>query len=302
MNGRTWTITATLVALAAVLIACAAITEVGTQIGVETGAITEDEAESIKRTSAALEKSWQDITPEQEYYIGRAVAATILQSYQPADDPAGNRYLNLVGQTLAMASDRPETFGGYHFLLLDSDEINAFAAPGGFVLVTRGLVRCCESEDALAAVLAHEIGHVQNRDGLRAIKQSRLTSALTILGVEAARNLGDEELQKLVGEFEGSISDVTQTLVTRGYARGQEYEADQAARMILDRVGYNARALGAMLEVMESRWTPQGPGFGRTHPSPQNRLQELRDESFAALPPLAEPEARHARFVAALGT
>jgi beta-barrel assembly-enhancing protease len=300
VKGRNWRIAALVAAPVALLIACTTLSEIGTQIGLETGTITEEQAASINRTSAALEKSWADITPEQEYYIGRAVAATILQTYPALDDPLANDYLNRVGQTLAMASDRPETFGGYHFLLLDSDEINAFAAPGGLILVCRGLLRCCESEDALASVLAHEIGHVQNRDGLRAIEQSRLTSALTILSVETARNLGSEELKELVGEFEGSISDVTQTLITRGYARGQEYDADRAARMILERVGYNSRALPAMLAQMEEGWDPQGLGFARTHPSPRNRREELEKVSFQTMPPLEEPPSRRARFLAAL--
>lgn len=300
MKSRHWIIAALVAANGAVLIACTTLAEIGTEIGVESGAITEEQAVSINRTAAAIEKTWQDITPEQEYYIGRSVAATILQSYPAADDAAANEYLNRVGQTLAMASDRPETFGGYHFLLLETEEINAFAAPGGFILVSRGLVNCCGSEDALAAVLAHEIGHVQSQDGLRAIKQSRLTSALTILGVEAARNLGDEELAALAEEFEGSITDVTKTLIERGYARGQEYQADLAAKTILERVGYNPRALLAMLDEMEARWDPQGLGFERTHPSPSNRLDRLKAGRFSD-EPLAEPDVRHARFVAALG-
>ena len=92
---------------------CGNLTKIGTQIGQGAGVITEEEAESINRTSEALQKTFADITPEQEYYIGRAVAATLLQSYPPLDDPAAHRYVNLLGQTLAMASDRPETFGGY---------------------------------------------------------------------------------------------------------------------------------------------------------------------------------------------
>ena len=125
-----------------------------------------DQAESILRGAKAVQKTWQDLTPEQEYYIGRAVAAQVFQTYRPLDRPAANAYLNLFGQSLAVFSDRPETFGGYHFLLLDSDEINAFAAPGGLILVTRGMVRCCENEDELAAVLAHEICHVEKKHGL----------------------------------------------------------------------------------------------------------------------------------------
>jgi beta-barrel assembly-enhancing protease len=80
----------------------------------------------------------------------------------------------------------PETFGGYHFLILDSDEINAFAAPGGLIFVTRGMLRCCDSEDAVAAVLAHEVGHVQHQHGIQTIRKPALTSAFTILAAEGA--------------------------------------------------------------------------------------------------------------------
>jgi len=300
MNKRHSTIPVVLLLSAALVAGCASVTKLGTQLGQGAGTITEEQATSINRSAEALEKTFADITPEQEYYIGRAVAATILQTYPAADEPAANEYLNQLGQALAMASDRPQTFGGYHFLLLDSEEVNAFAAPGGLVLVTRGLVRCCGSEDALAAVLAHEIGHVQGKHGLRAIKKSRLTSALAILSVEAARNLGDEDLKQLTADFEGSIMDVTQTLVNSGYARGLEKEADEAAVAILGRVGYDPRALASMLLMMGERVKPGGPGFGRTHPSPQDRL--------GALPPslmdkraIADPAARRARFERAVG-
>ena len=131
------------------------------------------------------------------YYIGRTVAATVLIKYRPQPDQNLNRYLNEMGQALAQFSTRPETFGGYHFLLLDSDEINAFAAPGGLILVTRGLVQCCRNEDQLAAVLAHEIGHVEKMHGLRAIRSGRLSSALTVLAVEAGKNLGGAQLAEI---------------------------------------------------------------------------------------------------------
>ncbi len=146
------------------LAGCATVTQMATQAAQGSGMITEDQATSINRTADTWIKSAEEITPEQEYYIGRSVAASILQDYPALDDRKANAYLNTLGQTLAMASDRPETFGGYHFLLLDTDEINAFAAPGGLILVSRGLVNCCRNEDELASVLAHEIAHVQNLD------------------------------------------------------------------------------------------------------------------------------------------
>ena len=255
---------------------CGEISDVGTQLAQEAGLISAEEAESVKRGAEALEKTWQDLTPEQEYYIGRAVAAQVLQTYKPLDQPEANEYLNLLGQSLAIFSERPETFGGYHFLLLDSDEVNAFAAPGGLILVTRGMLRCCENEDELAAVLAHEICHVEKKHGLSAIKQGRLTEAFTIIAAESAKQLGDEELASLTREFEGSVSDVVMTLTTSGYSRTQEREADAAAVALLRRAGYPDAAMVTMLQRMGERLTDAGGlGFAKTHPSAQSRVETI---------------------------
>ena len=120
-------------------------------------------ATSTIHAAPKLAKSAEDFTPDQEYYLGRGVAATLLGQYRALRTPAANEYLNLLGQSLAKYSTKPNTFGGYRFLLLDTPEINAFAAPGGLILVTRGLAQCAANEDELAAVLAHEIAHVQLR-------------------------------------------------------------------------------------------------------------------------------------------
>jgi beta-barrel assembly-enhancing protease len=290
---------ATILLVAVLAIGCSQVSQLATQVAVDQGALSEDQAGSINRTVQAVERAWTDLTPEQEHYIGRAVAASLLAQYPPLDDAPANQYLNRLGQALALASERPETFGGYRFLLLDTDEINAFACPGGLILVTRGLLQCCESEDALAAVLAHEIGHVAGRHGLRAIKSSRLTSALTILASEGVRTFGSEDLAQLTADLEGSIADITQTLVRNGYSRDLEREADRAAVAILEEIGYNPRGLEAMLTVMQARWQPRGPGFMRTHPSPQDRLGEVRP-LLGSAGPLQPPVPRQARFTAAL--
>jgi predicted Zn-dependent protease len=267
--------------------------------GQAAGVITADQAESINRTAVAVEKTYQDITPEQEYYIGRSVAATVLAAYKPYDAAALNQYVNTLGQTLALSSDKPETFGGYHFLVLETDEVNAFAAPGGLILVSRGLLRCCRSEDALAAVLAHEIGHVQGQHGLKAIKKGRLTSALTIMAVEAGKTLAGENMAQVVKAFEGSVTDVTSTLMNSGYARGLETEADAAAVQILARAGYDPRALADLLSQMAPRLAADARGFGKTHPSPEARLQQVG--SLLNTPPAAAaPAARQQRFNAAV--
>lgn len=289
---------ALVLASAALIAGCASVAKMGAQLGQGSGVLTEQQTDSINRSVDVLEKTFEDITPEQEYFIGRSVAASLLSRYDALDSRRLNEYVNTLGQTLAMASDRPETFGGYHFLVLDSDELNAFAAPGGLILICRGLVDMCATESELAAVLAHEVAHVQHKDGLRAIKTSRLTGALTTLSLEGARHLGGEQLRDLANQFDGSIQDVTGTLVNSGYARGQEVEADAAARVILERVGYDPDSLNRMLLVMEGHWDPHGPGFARTHPSPNDRLKEIGGKKGNAP---AAPEARSRRFAQALG-
>ncbi|HBG36499.1 MAG TPA: peptidase M48, partial [Treponema sp.] len=105
----------------------------------------------------AIAKAAEPITPEQEYYIGRSVAATLLQSYDLADEVKLTAYLNKICMALVIHSERPELYNGYHVSILDSDQINAFATSGGHILITRGLLSCAENEDALASVIAHEI-------------------------------------------------------------------------------------------------------------------------------------------------
>lgn len=285
--------------IALLLYGCSEVTEMGTQIAQEAGMISADEAKSIERSSKALEKTQQELTPEQEYYIGRAVVATVLQSYPPLDQSPANHYLNLLGQSLAIFSDRPETFGGYHFLLLDSDEVNAFAAPGGLILVTRGMLRCCENEDELAAVLAHEICHVEQKHGLQAIQQGRMTEALTILASESAKQFGDEELATLTREFEASVGDIVMTLTTSGYSRDQERDADAAAVQLLRRAGYPEAAMIAMLHRMNERLADSGGlGFARTHPSAKSRVDAL-DTTISNAEFIPEP-VRKERFSAVM--
>jgi predicted Zn-dependent protease len=281
------------------LAGCATVTDIGASIAEASGAIKPEEAESIRRTGQAFGRALEQITPEQEYYLGRAVGATLADRYKVLDDAAATRYVNVLGQTLAQHSGKPETFGGYHVLILDSDEINAFAAPGGLILVTRGMLRLCAGEDELAAVLAHEIGHVELGHAVAAISNSRWTQAWTVLGTEAARSA--KGLADLTSALEGSISDITHTLVTSGYARGQEKKADEVAVGILRRVGYDPAALVRMLEQMDRKLKPGGTDFAATHPPPSARIADLRALVGAAAAPAAPP-ARARRYQQAMAT
>jgi predicted Zn-dependent protease len=295
--------TAVIVMMFISLTSCAAVDKavtVATTAAEASGIIKPEQGESIRKSSAAVSKSLEDFTPEQEYYIGRSVGAVVLARYPVLADAKANAYVNLVGQTLASASDMPELFAGYHFLVLDSGEINAFATPGGHVFITRGLIRCCRTEDALAAVLAHEIGHVQLRHGMKAIEKARVAEALTILAQEGAKTFGSQEVAQLTQAFGGTISDITNTMINNGYSRAYEYQADAAAASILKRLGYNPGALIDMLAVMERQMKPGGTDFAKTHPSPENRISELKAGGIVAAGGEV-PAARKNRFTRELG-
>ncbi len=245
--------------------------------------------------------NYKALTPKQEYWLGRSVGAMILGQYKPYPGAKANKYANLLGRTLAAASAMPETYAGYRFLILDSDDINALAAPGGFIFITKGLIRCCPHEEALAAVLAHEIGHIEKQHGLQAIKQARIHSALTGVAMEGLKEQAGEQMAQLLKSFEGSINDVFKTLVVAGYSRKAEAEADVAAVTILQRVGYPPSGLVDMLMAMEDRLDPKGTDFARTHPSPINRYKMLKRTAPFEYQEVQTTPARKARFQDALG-
>jgi predicted Zn-dependent protease len=256
-------------------------------------------ADSIQKSAAAIQRASEDFTPEQEYYIGRTVGAVVVNKYRVYDNKAATRYVNLVGQSLAQASDLPETFNGYHLLILDAEDINAFATPSGLIFVTRGMLRCCRNEGELAAILAHEVGHVQHRHGMQSIEKGRATEALTVIGLEATKTFGPGELASLASTFEGSINDITTTMINNGYSRSFEGEADQAAVTILQRVGYSPVNLIRMLEIMDTRLKPGGIDFARTHPSPKSRIEQLAKTVPSATEPVPT-KAQQQRYSAAM--
>lgn len=232
-------------------------------------------SDSLVKVARAGIKAFDDFTPEQEYYIGRTVGAIVLDKYRPYDNKQVTHYINVLGQTLAQASDLPETFNGYHLLVLDSDEINAFATPSGLIFVSRGMLRCCNNEGELAAVLAHEVGHVHLRHGLQSIEKGRFTEFGTILAMETTKALTDSEVAQLVESFEDSIGDITTTMINNGYSRAFEEDADKSAVTVMQRVGYNPASLEKMLETMNAKLKPEGLDFAKTHPSPEKRIKYL---------------------------
>lgn len=229
---------------------------------------------AVKTGSKAVEAS-RPISDSEEYYIGRAVAARVLGANRLYNDPQLTTYVNEVGQAVARKSTRPNTFKGYHFAVLDTTEPNAFACPGGTIFVTRGLVQMCASEDELAAVLAHEVGHVANKDGVNSISKARWTQVLTTLGTETAKQYAGAGGQ-IISLFEGSIDDVFKTIVVNGYSREAEYAADAAAVATLRAAGYDAGALPTLLAKMQAKQGAGASGIFKTHPPTSERLAKVK--------------------------
>jgi beta-barrel assembly-enhancing protease len=233
---------------------------------------------ATKVGSKAIDAS-KDISDSEEYYLGRGVAARILSQYPLSKDEALNTYVNEVGQTVAKKSTRPRTYKGYHFAVLESSTPNSFACPGGIIFITKGMIKNCSNEDQLAAVLAHEVGHVANRDGVGSIKQSRWTEVATTAGAEAAKQYGGT-VGQLLARFEGSIDDVFKTVIVNGYSRTAEENADRAGVEMMKRAGYNPAAMVTTLNAMSSRGG--SGGILGTHPTVTDRLENIKS--------LAQPE------------
>jgi predicted Zn-dependent protease len=191
-------------------------------------------------------------------------------------NPALTAYVNRICSAIVINSPRPEIYNGYHVSILDSDEINAFATSGGHIFITRGLIACADSEDALAGVIAHEIGHIQLQHSLKAIKNSRITQALLVTGTSAAAVKTDMDVDQLTDVFNESVGEIVTTMVNNGYSQSQEFDADSAALELMAAAGYEPSSLIEMLRSLEKNQGAHPGGFNKTHPSPAQRISSAQ--------------------------
>jgi predicted Zn-dependent protease len=284
-----------LVFLATLFMTCQTIKE---NIGALTGGkVSTSDVETVEKTSKALRSSFAEITEEEEYYIGRAVSALILSQYPVYKNDALTNYVNRVGNAVVIHSDRPETYAGYHFLILDTGEVNALAAPGGFIFITKGLLKRCQDEEMLGCILAHEVGHVSAKHGLKSIKKSRLIDAFRIIGAEAAKRYTPERLSQLTDIFEDTLGDIAEKLIERGYDRKYEYEADELSMKTSARTGYNANGLLDFLGTMVDDTSMESDkGWFKTHPSAKDRIGRVQKEISAVQTMPLKNDARTSRF------
>jgi len=207
----------------------------------------------------------RELSVEEEIEIGRQISGNLLGAAALVSDNALQAYVNRVGRWVAEQSGRKDlewTFG-----VIESPDVNAFAAPGGYVFITRGLYARLQDEAQLAGVLAHEIAHVQEKHHLKVLQKQQLMS----LGSEAlSRKIkGKEVVQKLIGS--GA------EILARGLDKSAEFEADRLGVVLAARAGYDAFGLPAVLQDIGANTRDAGSValLFKTHPHPDERLTAL---------------------------
>lgn len=207
---------------------------------------------------------------ETEIVFGRELASKILGKYPPLHDDALNTYLNKVGQVVAKNSERPEL--DYHFVVIDTDIINAFAAPGGYVFITRGALNQVQDEAELAAIIAHEIGHVELRHyvkkvGLRSQKGNAEE------GLDAILSGGDRAAMQAFNE---ALDATMEILFAKGLqSKKDEFEADQTSVFLLANAGYDPSALTRYFTRIESIHNASTQTLADTHPPLAERITQM---------------------------
>jgi predicted Zn-dependent protease len=210
---------------------------------------------------------------EEEVAIGRQAAGNILGAAPLVKDSTLQRYVNRVGRWVASRSERPDL--EWHFGVIESDDLNAFAAPGGYVFVTKGLYRGLQSESELAGVLAHEVGHVVKKHHLKILQQSRLVD---IGGKLLTTKVGENEyVKKLIGN--GA------EIFARSLDKNAEFEADRIAVVLAARAGYDPFGLPTVLQDLSrvARDDSRISLLFKTHPHPDDRLAQLGEAIGARL-------------------
>jgi predicted Zn-dependent protease len=239
-------------------------------------------------TAKNLGQATTEINEQQEAEIGKEYAAILVGAAPLFDNANVQRYVNRVGRWLSLSAERPDL--NWRFGVLDSDNINAFATPGGYVFITKGLLARLKSEAELAGVLGHEIVHVVRKHHLNALRKGAgMQAGANILAEFAAQRGTNRAVSDRL------VSGVKEVML-RGLDKDDEYEADRMGVVIAARAGYDPYGLPAVLQMLQSM-NAQDAGLAllfATHPTPDARLDALdsvmgtRLDRYAAQPPVAE--------------
>ncbi|HEU4697729.1 MAG TPA: M48 family metalloprotease [Gemmatimonadales bacterium] len=210
------------------------------------------------------------VSEQQEIQMGQEAAQQVKATMGFVQDPALQDYVSRIGMTMAKASERPNLPWEFH--VVDDPSPNAFALPGGFIYVTRGLLTDITNEAQLATVVGHEIGHVTNRHSVNQISKQQL--ATLGLGIGSI-------LSPTVARF-GQLASAGLQLLFLKYSRDDETEADKAGFRYALKDGYDVRQMPAVFEMLKEVSQLQGgggvPSWLQTHPTEEARIQDIRQK------------------------
>jgi len=227
--------------------------------------------EGVKKVTEAT----KEYTQEEEVQLGQGLTAGLLGAAPLHKDERLQRYVNRVGRWVALHSERPDL--PWAFAVVDIETINAFAMPGGMVIISNGLLKRLQSESELAGVLAHEIAHVVQKHQLNAIKSGAWGDVAGMVGEEA---LGRTKIVRQTGALAPGLASAGADFVKNGFFlkpldRGLEYEADKMGVVLAARAGYDPYGLVAVLQLLAQVKGGDEAGILATHPSPNDRMAEL---------------------------
>ena len=217
------------------------------------------------------------LSPIEERRLGEAFMREVRARLPLVDDPGVEEYLESVGRRLAAASDTPGQ--AFHFFVVASDDINAFAGPGGYIGINAGLIMNADSEGELASVIAHEMAHVTQRHIARRFERQERSSIPVFAGIVAAVVLGTQSPDLGQAAAAATIGSAVQT--TLNFSREAEQEADRVGLQMLGRAGYDPRAMPAFLAKLQSaqRYARKAPEYLSTHPLTTSRIADLQARS-----------------------
>jgi len=223
---------------------------------------------------AKQEFNWKSPSQEEEVALGREITGSILGAAPLVKDETLQKYVNHVGRWIASQSERPDL--PWKFGVIDSSDLNAFAAPGGYVLITKGLYQKLENEAQLAGVLGHEIAHVVKKHQLKVLqKQQLLNAGASWLTDKVGKN---DKLAKMALTNGAEIS-------ARSLDKDAEFEADRMGVVLASRAGYDAFGLPEVLQIIgQTNKTDNSVALlYKTHPAPDERLANLGDSAGSKL-------------------
>jgi hypothetical protein len=243
--------------------------------GVNTGPVGDS---AMNVANAAAGKSEEEQSAE-ELALGPEIAGRILGAAKLVPDDAAQRRVNRIGRWMASHSSRPGL--PWAFGVIDTPEVNAFAAPGGYVLITRGMYELLANDDEVAGVLGHEISHVVQRDHYNVIRKQEVASA-SEEAVASQVNVGGGLAGNLAKDY---VRKHGATVMLTSLDRGAEYRSDEAAEIYLARAGYNPLGLYAVLQKMTALGTQSASlaQLYKTHPPLDERLDRIDRRGFAGL-------------------